>query len=160
MNKIEKMIIAILCIVIVIIIVVVIFGKNESKNINSNNVNLNKVANNVTENNENNENNENENEIENVLTNNVEENIIENITKIEPQGIIYETGANHGTTDKKQQAINLVKEKWGEDNTVIFRCDSVTSEGEYIIAVVSTQTASVKNYFRVNLAHETVTIEY
>ena len=48
----------------------------------------------------------------------------------------------------------------GEDNTVAFRCDSVTGNGEYIIAVISKKTASVKNYFRVNLAHQTVILEY
>ena len=64
------------------------------------------------------------------------------------------------TVKKYSKNINLVKEKWGEDNTVTYRCDSVTAEGEYIIAVVSTQSATVKNYFRVNLANETVIIEY
>jgi len=65
-----------------------------------------------------------------------------------------------GTTDKKQQAIDLVKEKWGEDSTVSFRCDSVNSSGEYIIAVISKSSATVKNYFKVNLKDKTVELEY
>lgn len=77
-----------------------------------------------------------------------------------PSSSVYESNTDLGTTDKKQEAINLVKEKWGEDDTVNFRCDSVTTDGEYIIAVVSLQTASVKSYFRVNLENKTVEIDY
>ena len=64
------------------------------------------------------------------------------------------------TTNKKQEAIDKVKEVWGEDNTVTYRCDSVTNDGEYIIAVVSTETMTVKNYFRVNLEKNTVEVDY
>ena len=39
-------------------------------------------------------------------------------------------------------------------------CDQVTSNGEYIIAVVSLETASVRNYFRVNLNNKTVEVKY
>lgn len=161
MNKIEKIIITVILVIVAIIFLIATFGKNDSKDVNTNNTNFNETSNIISEDSINEI--ENETTTENTITNEVEEKrepIIENITEIEPQGTVYESGANHGTTDKKQQAINLVKQKWGEDNTVTFRCDSVTSEGEYIIAVVSTQTASVKNYFRVNLAHETVVIEY
>ena len=73
---------------------------------------------------------------------------------------IYETDSDAGTTDKKQQAINLVKEKWGEDDTVTYRCDSVTSSGEYIIAVISKNSAVVKNYFKVNLETKSVVVDY
>ena len=54
---------------------------------------------------------------------------------------VYEENSSVGTTDKKQEAIALVKQKWGEDDTVTFRCDSVSNNGEYIIAVVSKETA-------------------
>lgn len=158
MNKFEKIIIIIILVIIAVIIISATFRKDESKNNEVNADVLNTNSTNVIEN-VGNEIIENE-IIENTVSNEVEEPVIENVTKVEPQGTVYETGANHGTTDKKQEAINLVKEKWGEDNTVTFRCDSVTSDGEYIIAVVSTKTASVKNYFKVNLAHQTVTIEY
>ena len=72
-------------------------------------------------------------------------------TAIQETSSIYEADSDVGTTDRKEEAINLVKEKWGEDSTVNFMCDQVTSNGEYIIAVVSLETASVRNYFRVNL---------
>lgn len=126
---------------------------------------------------------ENEIEVENVTEENiVEENTIEesniinqeNIvtpkpeeiqtyntaTAIEETSAIYEADSDVGTTDKKEEAINLVKEKWGEDDTVNFMCDQVTSNGEYIIAVVSLETASVRNYFRVNLNNKTVEVKY
>ena len=84
----------------------------------------------------------------------------ENKTEVPEQGKVYEENSDVGTTDKKQQAIALVKDKWGEDSTVTFRCDSITNDGEYIIAVVSSQTASVKNYFKVNLDTKTVEVDY
>lgn len=77
-----------------------------------------------------------------------------------PSSAIYETNSDVGTTDKKEEAINLVKAKWGEDDTVSFRCDSVTANGEYIIAVVSKDSASVKNYFKVNLEKQSVEVDY
>ena len=83
--------------------------------------------------------------------------VIENVTPVAPQGTAYESDSDVGTTNKKQEAINLVKQKWGEDNTVTFSCDSVTANGEYIIAVTSLETATVKNYFIVNLENKTVT---
>ena len=54
----------------------------------------------------------------------------------------------------------MVKQEWGEDDTVSFSCDSVTTQGEYIIAVTSLETATVRNYFRVNLENKTVTVEF
>ena len=100
----------------------------------------------------------NSNSVENEIINT--EPIIENVIEVKPQGTVYESNSNAGTTDKKQDAIALVKEKWGEDPTVTFRCDSVSNNGEYIIAVVSKESASVKNYFKVNLATKTVEIDY
>lgn len=73
---------------------------------------------------------------------------------------IYEESNDVGSTDKKQEAIDLVKQKWGEDDTVTFRCDSVASNGEYIIAVTSKTSAKVLNYFKVNLENKTVIVDY
>ena len=101
-------------------------------------------------------------EVENSIdTKNIIENevILDTIVNSNTQNNVYESQTDVGTTDKKQQAINLVKEKWGEDDTVTFRCDNI-SNGEYIVAVVSKQTASVQNYFRVNLEKQTVTVDY
>ena len=73
---------------------------------------------------------------------------------------VYNSNSEVGTTNKKEEAIDLVKQEWGEDNSVIFTCDSVTSDGEYIIAVISKESATVKNYFKVNLENKTVEIKY
>ena len=73
---------------------------------------------------------------------------------------VYEGDGDVGTTNKKEEAIALVKQTWGEDSTVTFSCDSVTTDGEYIIAVTSLETATVRNYFRVNLSTKNVTVEY
>lgn len=105
--------------------------------------------------------NESKNEIKNTNMKNVIENdiILDTMVTSNTQNNVYESQTDAGTTDKKQQAINLVKEKWGEDETVTFRCDNISNE-EYIVAVVSKQTASVQNYFRVNLEKQTVTVDY
>lgn len=109
------------------------------------------------------------NTIENTIIENIaNENITQNnvVSKNETQKnnekttSIYETDSDAGTTDKKQQAINLVKEKWGNDDTVTYRCDSVTSSGEYIIAVISKNSAVVRNYFKVNLETKSVVVDY
>lgn len=97
-----------------------------------------------------------------------DENLVDTNTKTEPNtgtsvvpsSAIYETNPDAGATDKKQEAIELVKKEWGEDSTVSFRCDHVTETGEYMIAVTSLETATVKNYFKVNLENKTVEVEY
>ncbi len=155
MSKNEKLFIVILLIIIVVIVICGVFRKKEEPKEVNENVNENSVEN-VAQENEVDTNTLNENEVKNEI----EEPIIENIIEVEPQGSVYESNSDIGTTDKKQQAINLVKEKWGDDDTVTFRCDSVNSKGEYVIAVVSKETASVKNYFKVNLNTKTVEIDY
>ena len=158
MSREVKIIIAVVLIIIVIICCFTL-GKKDNKNENEvTNEIVNEIENEVS--NEITNNVENEVETNTAVENKVEEVVIENVIEVEPQGTIYETNSDIGTTDKKQEAINLVKEKWGEDDTVTFRCDSVTSGGEYIIAVVSKETATVKNYFKVNLATKSVEVDY
>ena len=53
------------------------------------------------------------------------------------------------STDKKEQAINLVKKNWGDDNTVLFDC-YVNSNDEYIVTVSST-SGKVISYYKVDL---------
>lgn len=74
--------------------------------------------------------------------------------------LVYETNDNVGTTDKKEEAISMVKTVWGPDEDASFRCDSITSNGEYIIAVTSKSKATVSGFFRVNLEKKTVTVEF
>lgn len=69
------------------------------------------------------------------------------------------TPAQPGVTDKKQKAIELVKKEWGEDDTVSYVFDYVNENGEYVIAVKDRSSATVRNYFRVNLETETVELD-
>lgn len=155
MSKNAKIVIAVVLVVLVIIICCFTLGKNKEKESDVGSENI--VTNETIETVANIANEVESNTVENEV---VEEEIIENVTEVKPQGTVYESNSNAGTTDKKQDAIALVKEKWGEDSTVTFRCDSVSSNGEYIIAVVSKETATVKNYFKVNLDTKTVEVDY
>lgn len=158
MSRNVKIIIAIVLIILVIVICCLTFGKSKKEDLKEDTETVNTISNELLEN---------TNAIENELSTNSVENkviedepIIQNVTEVKKQGTAYETSSDTGTTDRKQDAIALVKEKWGEDSTVTFRCDSVSSNGEYIIAVVSKESASVKNYFRVNLSTKTVEVDY
>lgn len=158
MSKNAKIIIAVVLVILVVVICCITFGKDKNEESKDNDINTENVMSNSVNNISNTA-----NEVEtNTVANEIieEEPIIENVTEVKPQGTVYESNSDAGTTDKKQEAILLVKEKWGEDDTVTFRCDSVSSNGEYVIAVVSKQTASVKNYFIVNLETKTVEIDY
>ena len=155
----KKIVIGIVCIILVVLLCIT-FSKNGNIQNEVNNT-VNKVENVV---------NETKNEVTNVandvLEDDKKENTVSNsneVVTLEPSvsnNNIYEQNSDVGTTDKKQEAIDLVKAEWGEDSTVSYRCDSVTSNGEYIIAVVSKETTAVKNYFRVNLAQKTVEVDY
>ncbi len=126
--------------------------ENIAQNTNTN-TNAQNVTNTVEENS--NETSENTN-----TTTEETQNTTENVEQPATNNQIYDTDSDIGTTDKKQEAINLVKDVWGEDNTVSYRCDSITADGKYIIAVVSLKTASVKNYFKVDLNTKQVEVDY
>lgn len=148
MKKYKKFIFPIICVLVVVITFALLFdlrNKVEEKNYNVNDI---EVENIIDE----------ENEIENEVSNtNVVNEISENNTT---NTSAYEEDEEIGSTSKIQEAINLVKEKWGNDNTVTFRCDNIKSNGEYVIAVVSKTSASVKTYFKVNLDKQTVDVVY
>jgi hypothetical protein len=90
-----------------------------------------------------------------------DENITSTVLKQNTGSQIYEDPESVvGSTSEKQKAINLVKAQWGEDTTVVFDCDHVTDDGEYVVAVVSLVTAEVQNYFKVNVETGDVEVEY
>lgn len=160
----KKIIIALICVVIAVVLGIVAFRvsfeltrKNNETNINNNTVQENKVKENATV-----ENTTIENKVKNETVEPEEQTNTEpnTGTSVVPSSAIYETNTDVGTTDKKQEAINLVKNYWGEDSDATYRCDYVDSNGEYIIAISSIQSASVKGYFRVNLDKKTVDVEY
>ncbi len=162
MDKKDKILIAVIVIIAVLVIGVLSYQKIFNKDVNQDESVENEIEENVVQ-----------NEM-------VEDNIIvddpvideepsntEITTSVQNQANtvyqsdkVYESNSAVGTTNKKEEAINLVKQEWGEDSTVTFSCDSVTTNGEYIIAVTSLETATVKSYFRVNLENKTVTVEF
>lgn len=100
------------------------------------------------------------NEIENtakVISNQVENKIYSNTTQ--KKNSIPDTPAIPAVTDDKQKAIDLVKKEWGNDDTVNFVFDYINENGEYVVAVKDRASATVKNYFRVNLKTENVELD-
>lgn len=154
MKKYKIFIFPAICIIIVVGTFIFLFnlrGKVEEKNYN-----VNETEETSSTNVENVSSEENE-VVNNEISNDTDINLLENKTD-EPT--VYDQNQEIGATDKKAQAIDLVKKQWGEDSTVTFRCDHVTSSGEYVIAVISKDSASVKNYFKVNLEENTVEVDY
>ena len=149
-------VIGIILLVICIACIVYInkFSKKEDINITYTNELENKVKNVV------------ENKTENIVVENVVENETNEVknetssTELVPSSSVYETNTDLGSTNRKQEAIGLVQKEWGKDDSVSFRCDSVTPDGKYIIAVVSKKTATVQNYFEVDLEKKTVEVDY
>lgn len=155
-----KIAIIVVCVILVVISICAVFFNKKDNLEENNNVTNTELKNNVNETNT--ENGVEENTINNEIVENQEQIKTEpnTGTSVVPSSAIYESNSDVGTTDKKQEAINLVKNYWGEDSDATYRCDYVDSNGEYIIAVSSIQTASVKGYFRVNLEKKSVDIEY
>ena len=166
MNK--KIVYIIIC--IILILVIIFLMKNNGGNNISNEVLTENIIEENVLNEEENIIDENTTIVENVINNvaieesntvqTIQNAIVQDNLISSPEKNAYESEKDLGSTSKKQEAINMVKEYWGEDNTVTFSCDSVTSNGEYIIAVVSKNTASVSGYFRVNLEKKTVEVDY
>ena len=162
---------SILVIIIVIIVVCITFymihdiqGKIENGNVE--NVSNIQKAENVIE----------EDDTENIVEQNiieknwVENEVVENTSATQSSSdkneetvvnktINESTNVTPGVTDEKQKAIELVKKEWGEDDTVNFVFDYVNENGEYVISVKDKTTATVRNYFRVDLSTQTVELD-
>ena len=163
----KKIVSIIILIIIIIAALVYTYKNNNTVNVNIEatqnitEVNEIKEENTIAENTEIIENvNENTYSADNQNVNTVQNAIIQDNLISSPEKNIYESEKDVGSTNKKQEAINLVKEYWGEDDKVTFTCDSVLSKSEYIVAVVSKKTASVSGYFRVNIDTKTVEVDY
>ncbi len=156
MNKWIKIGFPFLCVVVVLFTFYLLHNaekKIEEKETNENSTKVENVVNEIEE--------ENEVEVENVVNTTEPEEIK---TVVQESGAsassLYEKNNEAGSTQKKNEAIQLVKENWGADDTVSFRCDQVTGDGIYVIAVVNKQTGNVQNYFRVNLEDKIVQVDY
>ena len=103
------------------------------------------------------------NEIDEVDENNISNEtnkVVENKLDTKADREAVEEKTDEGSTTKKQQAIELVKKEWGEDSSVSYRCETVNSKGEYVVAVIMKSSGSVKAYFNVNLETKSVQIDY
>lgn len=78
-------------------------------------------------------------------------NVVENTTNtVENDFVPEDVTIEEGSTTKKQEAINIVKKKWGANQNVTFKCEGTNSKGEYIVAVRNL-AGKIEAYFNVNL---------
>lgn len=98
----------------------------------------------------------------NAVNNTVKQNEVEeNNTVTEPENNIIE---NNETVDKEvsklspeDQAKQLAKDNWGEDDTVYFSFEEVNSEGRYVISVRDKATTRALEWLYIDV--ETGTID-
>lgn len=95
----------------------------------------------------------------NTITNNTEKNeMVENNT-IEPEvNKIENNNIETGTTElsPKEQAIQIVKENWGEDETVYFSYDGI-KDGKHVVCV--RESSTTKELYRYYVDIETGSFE-
>ena len=97
--------------------------------------------------------------IDDDTSNTVEDtNTVEETNTVEKEEIAEKDDAYAKT--KLDQAINLVKKAWGEDNSVYFTNEGVSSDGIYTVAARDKVSTAVKNYFKVNLETKKVEVDY
>jgi len=95
---------------------------------------------------------------ENVDINSVDENDVEegqNETENEEDEISEEV-PNGSVTSREEKAVQLVKDTWGEDDSVYFYCQSVDNNGKYIVTVNKKDTTVIA-FFEVDVDNELVT---
>lgn len=158
MNKKVKIAVPIVCVLVVGITFYMIFDiKNKVEKINYDTNDI-VVENTVEENIIDEENTVNE---ENTIANDVskENTTIENVvTQSGSEEVSEEEDAY--STKKLDEAKYLVKKAWGDDDTVYFTTEGVSSEGLYLVAAREKSTTNVKNYFKVNLETKKVEVDY
>lgn len=138
MDKKVKISIIVLIIVMLIVAVVitayyVLDNKNQLENM------TNDVSQNIL-------NNEQENAILEVVNEiQVIQNVSVNATVPSDSNVV--TGSEEDLVEK---AINIVKQDWGEDDTVYFDYAGIDNEGRYVISVHNKETTQVLEWYNVN----------
>lgn len=89
---------------------------------------------------------ENQNNVDNSVENKIENNAVKNEEE-EPE---VPDKSGEPKTDL-EKAIDIVKEDWGEDNSVKFAHDGQNSKGEYIICVREKSTTNALAWYTVNV---------
>lgn len=161
MDKSTKILLIVLAIALIVVGAVIVFTKSDN------------VVNNETTNNSVNEAVNNalnwiNNEIKNEMGNEVEGN---EATENETVSNVVENTNNNGndktedeniTENQKEEmaddekAIELVKNKWGEDDSVTFKIDEKTEDGKYSVSVVDKNTTEVLMWYEADIKNETV----
>ncbi len=157
MDKSTKILLIVLAIALIVVGAVIVFTKSDN------------VVNNETTNNSVNEavnnalnwiNNEMGNEVEGneATENETVSNVVENTNnngndKTEDENIT-ENQKEEMADDEK--AIELVKNKWGEDDSVTFKIDEKTEDGKYSVSVVDKNTTEVLMWYEADIKNETV----
>lgn len=70
-----------------------------------------------------------------------------------------ETTDDLSYTDDKEKAVALVADEWGEDSSVYYTNEGVSS-GYYIVAVRDKSNTSVKMFYKVDVKNETVEVDW
>jgi cytoskeletal protein RodZ len=154
-NEKKKIIISIIFVLIVLLTILLtwkLMQLNKTTLVNTNeNSNTNEIVNNINENTmENNINITNTNNNINLSTEETtnstssEERSIEDIQKDE---------------DKKEKAITIAKNNWGEDNTVYFTFDSIDEDGNYLIYIRDKATTHEVAHYIVDIKTGTCTLQ-
>lgn len=70
-----------------------------------------------------------------------------------------ETTEDLAGTDEKEKAITLVAKEWGEDSSVYYTNEGISS-GLYIVAVRDKSNTSVKMFYKVDVKNNTVEVDW
>lgn len=157
MKKSTKIIITLLCVLVVALTLYLVFdmqkklSQRASTNSTNTNTSTNTLNNSVSV----------ENKVNNIIVNDVtnENTVVNNETDntAEPEdNHIEESIKEEGN---KKLAIKIVKEKWGDDDTVYFTNEGKNDNGELLVAVRSKDTTSIIANFKVNVFSEEATID-
>ena len=155
MNKKLKIAIPIVCVLVVVITYWMIFDiKKKVNNMNEQDLNNTEMQNTVDENTIEEDNTVEEENIVNTAESTANnENTNSSSEEIAEKDDVY-------ATNKFDEAKYLVKKAWGDDDTVYFTNEGVTSEGLYIVAAREKSTTNVRNYFKVNIETKDVDVDY
>lgn len=147
-----KYIIALILTVIVATYIGIVLSDRDTQetynNLNTsinNTIKANTVSNNVT----------NETVVNNVISNEIV-NEIENTLETSTENIITDGEEKpyeeiESENEKIEKAVNIVKEHWGEDSSVIIQYDGWKNEGKYVVVVRDAQTRNTKFEFYVDI---------
>lgn len=106
------------------------------------------------------------NSINNIVDNEIDENnVIENTTENSVSETESNTVSNNSTNknsskNKEEIALNMAKEKWGNDNSVSFRNSGTDENGRYIVKVIDAETTNVVVWYYIDVDNNKIETKY